>query len=514
MLQDFTDQRNLRDLENPVSNVIVTGDLFRVSGSVAGGWIWHQQRNVLWLSRIITGGLASQPDIRTHVLDHKSLGLDTENFGPEHGQDHNLWWASQLATDIDGDLQERLAAAVTGQIVVGFELPTNLASLFEKYASALVRVEISPLRFMNDVLIRAWSNDMLIAKAIAMSAVSEREVYWAAGVLWGKMHNTSLAIQWGLGHVCLLIAQTEYDRSVIENNGFLNFGYYVDKIRDMAAEYDLLIFSPHPIEDDLSVNLKYLLDVPGVRVSLERPYRLLQTGIVDRIASISSSLLSEARYFNVEATRLGPDEEDVPFTNVRIQAFGEGVAEAIADCLGRPLPPLARGTLPPEPIVRQTLVGDWSLRGLEQTGHPLPCLTIDNGGAWYTPENDDFASALIYGWHQLEEWGVWSKSIGVLGLDWPNQREETVTCILELRSLAANTPTQTINVWSDGIKISSFAVPNGAVVNAAFTVPPCRRPGPVQIWLECIHSFRPSTVQPGHADTRLMGIGLSGVKIF
>ena len=497
-------------------HVLVTGDLFRLVRGSADDWTWHQETNVFWLEQILTGALGSHPAIQVGILDHVAIGLSRANFGPPPGILAESWWIDQITAELDPSLEVAIRTAVAGKIVVAFEIPENMRRAIEASALALLEIEIAPIRFMNDLLLSAYSENPGISSAIDRSRVTDREVYWYAGVLRAEMGMLAAESATRLGRATLLVAQTPSDRSLVSLNKALDLSDFVSEIKELSKENDIILLSPHPHAGGVIIGIENLLGTPGLRISSANSYRILAAGIVDKLVSISSSLLLEAPYFGVTAQRLGPAPSR-EFAMIRAQSVGGSIAEEIASIFCLKLAGMGDHALPPEPVVQRTLGFNWAYSGRRDPRPVLPALSLPALPCKLVASQAEFVTGLGYGWHGLEEWGVWSGPLSVLNVEWPQGREERLVCILEVRSEAIGLPIQTVAIWQDERNLAHCAVPTGDNVTVAFEIHRPVRPGPVQLWILCTNAFRPSDWRPNDPDkhlldNRLLGVGLRSLE--
>ncbi|AOH84406.1 hypothetical protein AWL63_10940 [Sphingomonas panacis] len=486
----------------------MTGDIFRLVATSDGPWRWHQDENVYWLSQLVGGALASNPDIKVGVLDHAALGLSPSNFGPKDGSTLQSWWVESVGSPLSSRLAARIRKAVAGKVVIAFEISSDLRAILEGAALALLEVEVAPIRFLSGILLSAQSTHPELQAAIDSETITERELQWQFGIMRARMGRPTSEGEENFSSAVLIAGQMPADRALIDAGKLLDLGNFVDDLRRLSTDRALVILTPHPHSANSIAGLEKLASIASIKISRANSYRLLATGKIDLVVAISSSLLEEAKFFGASSVRLAPPRQWKGVT-IDVRALGGALANGIARVSGFMLPPLKR-PFPDEPISPQNSANIWAYAGIQNASPIFTGMAVGADPVAVSAADVDFAAALTFGWHQLEPWGVWSGRVGVLGIA-PLGDPGALSCAIELRS-PWNDATQ-FEIWWDGERVQYGEIPAGPSTTVRFEVSGSTKPGPLQIWLVCDRTFTPSEQLPGYLDHRELGLALSAITI-
>lgn len=498
-------------IDGPPVTIFVAGDIYRFAGDArAQGYRWHQEPNVQWLRQLLRASLSSDPAIQICILDHETLGLQPDGFAPDHDFPVEEWWLAMSSRPVERRLRNRIEQIVADHIVIGFETPANLAEVFAGVARAFIDMEIAPIRFMDDLLLLFTSNSAELNAIATSMAVTNREIRWHLGLLIGEMGSPSLDLigkyQRGIG---ILACQTKVDRSLISDGKILNLADFGERVLDLASDHDVILISPHPLAGMEIAGLEALRTIPGLRITLANSYRMLASGEIRTLSSISSSLLAEAEYFDVRVKRFAPPDQSMPRIMIRAQDFGSAIADEIARIAGASLPALKAKGLPPGPALKQVSRLNWGLSGVHQDYPILPALELAGPGTFF-PMGIDLATALTFGWYPVEDWGVWCGPVGVINFVWPENREEPIHCILNF--LVIFDVSRKVELWIDGICVAAADLRIPADGHVSFQICRPSRPGPIQLWIVTPEPRRPADLI-ANGDYRLLGAGLLSLDV-
>jgi len=285
--------------------IVVTGDLFR-PGPLGRS---HQRSNIEWLSNLlgyILGAVAPTAEIQALYWDDASDSFDADHFYQLNDMEcSDISWAklSQQA-DLPESAQNYLLRFFESvSLVVGYELPPVFVRFFERNNIPYLDFRLHPVRFCDDFYWGANSSHPEIRSAIERFAVSEHTFFMQAG-----LHKASMSRR-DSSHIspnsCLLIGQTEVDSSVVHEGQLLSLLDYEARIDEILATYQTVYFKPHPLSASSDVTQRIL--EKGALLTTENIYFLLSIPQIERVAGISSSVLSEARCFGKEVEYFHPD---------------------------------------------------------------------------------------------------------------------------------------------------------------------------------------------------------------
>lgn len=182
-----------------------------------------------------------------------------------------------------------------GSFVIGFELPPYLTSFLDRHGIGYVDCSVSPVRFMDDLLfeVSAYSRD--VTEAIRRYQVPEGLIRLQAGVVSSNVAKSNPRPP--RPNSLLLILQTSFDKVVIENGSFATMTDHLERVLELAKEYDHVMIKEHPLESQAKVVAKLQKSLPSSQVTAENFYRLVGHGNLRGVAALSSSCVLEAKYF-------------------------------------------------------------------------------------------------------------------------------------------------------------------------------------------------------------------------
>ncbi len=264
-----------------LKRILITGNVARPNpdGSV------NQRINVNWIFQVLRHPLALATGLQPEILlPPPDFRTDMEEWLKSFSPDHPAWHARQGLTPAD--------------LVIGFELPPNAIHQLGEQEVPLVGLTVCPIRFLDDILFDFSCRRIAGADGIlGARRVPEESFYVHAGLVKAQMQ---LLPPLGLpARSALLVGQTPIDQSLIENGRMLNLEMFEARLKTVLVRHAAVYFKPHPYGQSKAVT-DYLRRL-GIRVTTENVYRLLSQDEIEAVYAISSSVLSEARYFGKSA---------------------------------------------------------------------------------------------------------------------------------------------------------------------------------------------------------------------
>jgi hypothetical protein len=213
--------------------------------------------------------------------------------------DYEEWskpWISSLKGECDSALKE---LDLTSSSVIGFEI----AAIDRQYLNAAqvpwISLEIHPLRFLEDLYFDAEASF-----SIDYSLLAEPEDYiWLrARCLRTKYKTTCPQVDNRL----LIIGQSPGDKTVYFDGAFRNLTHYFQQLDEIAARFDSTDYRPHPYLTDLDADAAVKSRYSAGTCDENNIYKVLASGRYRAVTGISSSVLREAPYFELQSCILEP----------------------------------------------------------------------------------------------------------------------------------------------------------------------------------------------------------------
>lgn len=215
-------------------------------------------------------------------------------------------WARACVTDL-APLAGRdgMPAFGPGCLVIGWGLTPAQQRCIDTCGASYLDIEIDPRRFTEHLHFCARTNDPAIEAALLARRVDE-ELFWNhASALKGRFarHGAGSLFDARL-RVGLFFGQSLVDLSLVSGGRTMHPASVIAPLRELARGVDLLVVKPHPYEPALHDLAPIARAIPNVAWTRENTYALLSAGNVHFAASLSSSVLTEARYFRKPAHAL------------------------------------------------------------------------------------------------------------------------------------------------------------------------------------------------------------------
>jgi hypothetical protein len=200
-----------------------------------------------------------------------------------------------------------------GCLVIGWGLTPALQRCIDRAGASYLDIEIDPRRFTEHLHFCARTNDPVIEAALLARRVDE-ELFWNhASALKGRFarHGAAALFDPRL-RVGLFFGQSLVDLSLVSGGRTMHPASVIAPLRELARGVDLLVVKPHPYEPALHDLAPIARAIPNVAWTHENSYALLSAANVHFAASLSSSVLTEARYFRKPAHALIHADRNAP----------------------------------------------------------------------------------------------------------------------------------------------------------------------------------------------------------
>jgi hypothetical protein len=289
-------------------SVVITTDVFRGSEFCTPG----VSENVYWLRGLLhhvfsTAGLAQT----IFTNEHDGGGFAAAHYRRSHALPKSACsWARLVNARISSEDESYFAELLNAELVIGWGLTPALMELVDRHRISFVDVEVDPIRFGDDLFLRARTNNARLREYFSSRHVDEAVFATSVAELRAFVARREAATVKAGRSIGLFAGQCSIDLSVVESGRIVGVAERLQEIREIAQSVDTLFIKPHPFED-YADHLAILLDaIPNARMTRSNVYRVLSDVNLKHVISLSSSVLDEAAVFAVETTRLmEPDRE-------------------------------------------------------------------------------------------------------------------------------------------------------------------------------------------------------------
>lgn len=303
-------------MTKPIRRIAFTGDIFRPS---AGSFRPTQNENIVWLSKLLSVPLNMATGLPSVVVHWDNNWLSKAKIDSDFAKAayQGFWlqpnirsWAYIYNLDrLPPFLESVLYSYFEDSLVIGFEIPPYLASLFNKFHLPFIDVSMSPIRFLPDVIFEMSSNVPSISESLSKHKVSEAVIELTAGVLTSHVAKGNRAPP--RPDTMLVVLQTPFDKVVINKGRFDSILNYISELRHHVSRHSSLLIKEHPVEAQPDIVARLRSEFPHAQVTEENFYRLISHDNLRSVVALSSSCVSEARYFGKIGSYLIPDAERV-----------------------------------------------------------------------------------------------------------------------------------------------------------------------------------------------------------
>jgi hypothetical protein len=194
--------------------------------------------------------------------------------------------------------RDGMPAFDAGCLVIGWGLTPALQHCIHRSGASYLDIEIDPRRFTEHLHFCVRTNDPVIEAALRARCIDD-ELFWNhAAVLKGCFARRGASTLFDPRlRVGLFFGQSLVDLSLVSGGRTMHPASVIAPLRELAQGVDLLVIKPHPYEPALHDLAPMARAIPNVAWTHENTYALLSASNVHFAASLSSSVLTEARYF-------------------------------------------------------------------------------------------------------------------------------------------------------------------------------------------------------------------------
>jgi hypothetical protein len=286
----------------PVRQITITGDITR---PYAEGDL-HQRSNIAWFWRLlqypVTRAVGSFP---VGQLGGTSEGspvwrslYDCTGYSTSEAD----WVRLYSRTSLEPECLKLLDRTYAGSLVLGFGLPDVFLRYFQHRGIPYIDAILHPARFLDDVFLAFRTNVPQAFESLRTYAIPEEQLYVQAGI-----HAATVARMGPLAapaNSCLLLGQTRFDKSLIQENRRLSLDDFRDDLRRLAGEHSRIYFKRHPQACEDPAIVEQLRQEGVLQTTEANIYSLFCSENISKVVSISSGASYEAQCFGKQTQYL------------------------------------------------------------------------------------------------------------------------------------------------------------------------------------------------------------------
>jgi len=272
----------------------------------------EQSSNNRWLLDLLRRPIARATGL-TPELMRSEFGiegvLDREAFFGRSGisLDRNatqFWFDDQLIT---GEAKKYLARFFRPDtLVVGYELSAQTRRLLDDLGVPYIDIWLHPVRFMDDVMFAFNSNDLEVRGRMFQFDVPEDQMFLHADRVKIQTYKGWRRVEADIEeNSALFVGQMLNDKSVCRDGHMLNILDFPDRVEEVAETHARLYYARHPyLKHGDEAIMRYIRRHPKIELTTIPAYRMLASNRLTKVFGVSSSVITEARYFEKDAEHL------------------------------------------------------------------------------------------------------------------------------------------------------------------------------------------------------------------
>jgi hypothetical protein len=294
----------VRGAEMSIDRIVFTGDIFRTTEAKEP----IQLQNVFWLFRTMAWQVARVAGILPEICfrganvqyGKDAIELAYRCFGLEPSLESwaSLFWRHDIPDEAMTYFEQDYANA----LVVAIEMPPILQAYLDRIGAPWIDVSISPLRFLEDLLVSFRFSHHFSTASLGRFAVSPDDI--GRGVARVREHFRGGRNTAEFAGSAIFFAQTERDRTLIANGKFFDLEVAINEIA-IRLNGRRLLLKPHPWAPANPI-IDLCRSRLGGQILDTNTYEILSSDAELAILTISSSVSAESNAFLKETHAFNP----------------------------------------------------------------------------------------------------------------------------------------------------------------------------------------------------------------
>jgi HAD superfamily hydrolase (TIGR01549 family) len=185
-------------------------------------------------------------------------------------------------------------------LVVGYEFSAATREILDRCNITYIDIWLHPIRYLDDVLFAFNSNKKTIKEALLKYNLNEDVYFSYADRLrvqnYKGFRRAKLDI---LADSALFVGQTLYDKAISSNGKMLSLLDFKEEFTKLCETHEHVYYSRHPfVKTGDEEVISYIKRHRNVTITDEPTYFLIASDEIKTVASLSSSVVHEAKYFS------------------------------------------------------------------------------------------------------------------------------------------------------------------------------------------------------------------------
>lgn len=275
--------------------VLITQDFLTTSAGLGYFQVKSLSSILKVLQAIPSVLIDARPLHRSYFLRHVGINDNDEKYIFEVNDSH----LKDLKDPIEATLRDY-------DLVIGYEFTEITRRALAESDIFYIDLWVTSIRFYRDVFFELHSNCPRATEILAEHKLPDSLLYKRAEEI--KNYSINFLPKANIeDHSLLVITQLAEDKSVVRNGDFLSLKQYFNDIKDLSKDYGHTYFLKHPKQSsqEFFSIFEQFENLPHCSVlSNTSIYSILSANQLKSVTAISSSVLSECRYFKKEAIYL------------------------------------------------------------------------------------------------------------------------------------------------------------------------------------------------------------------
>lgn len=301
-------------------NVLISSDFLMTKES-------EQRNNVKWIFDLINQVISTSVNASVESFVGVDSNDESESFSRKvffdlsgislFKDEAQFYFDSNEINDESGRYLKKFINNET--LVIGYEFSEQTRAILSKNEIPYVDIWLHPIRYMDDVLFAFNSNVDEIKSILKLENLSDSYYKLYASRLKVQSYKGFKRSQFHLKeNAALFVGQTLNDKAVLCNGKMLTAVDFKNEFEELAKSHDIVYYSRHPFvkEGDEDV-LQFVTSFKNVELIDKPAYELITRDEILTVATISSSVATEAKFFDKKVKYFYQPPVDINIDSIR-----------------------------------------------------------------------------------------------------------------------------------------------------------------------------------------------------
>ena len=204
-------------------------------------------------------------------------------------------------------------------IVIGYELSYQTRFILDKIDIIYIDIWLGPIRFLDDITFALRSNNDFINNRIQSYEIDEEIIKIQARLIKIQNYRGFLrSIHYYNENSAVFVGQVCVDKALLCNGKMLSLLDFKEKFENIISKHSQVYYCRHPfIKDEDKDIIQYIKGFKNVKIGNDiSTYHMISNDEISGVYGISSSLLSEAKFFDKYIEYFYKPVVDINYNNV------------------------------------------------------------------------------------------------------------------------------------------------------------------------------------------------------